>query len=199
MEGDYEAQNVTVAGTGSVLVAPEGTAMPADLDPLDDPWVDLGYITSDGVKFTLSRDQEEIDAWQSADPVRVLVTKEPKTIAFDLLEFDQATVLLVFRGGAWAAGPPPIYTPPTAGASDVRALVVDGFDGTDGFRFCFPRVSLTGDVEFTLQRTDAIHPTVELSVLASETPWQLIGDLPGFAAGAGAARASSSKAAASAS
>ena len=179
-----EATHVTVAGTGAVYVAPEGTALPIDLAALAAPWVELGYVGEDGAQFTFSREQEEILAWQSAEPVRVLITQEPKTIEFELLEFDRDSILFAFRGGAFAGvSAPYTYTPPDAGVSDVRALTIDGKDGAQTFRFSFPRISLSGDVEFQLVRTDAVRLSIELSVLASATKWQLISDLPGFGAG----------------
>jgi hypothetical protein len=179
-----EPTHVTVAGTGAVWVAPEGTAMPADLAAPSAPWVDVGFVGEDGVSFTFSRDQEEINAWQSADPVRVLITSEPKTIAYELLEFDRDSLLLAFRGGAFSgAASPYTYTPPAAGASDVRAMLIDGVDGAQTFRFCFPRVQLQGDLEFALLRTDAVRLAMEFGVLASTTPWTIVSDLPGFGTG----------------
>jgi hypothetical protein len=172
-----------VAGTGSVYVAPEGTVLPADLAPPPAAWTDIGYISEDGVQFTFSREQEDINAWQAVEPVRVLVTSEPKTIAFDLLEWDRESILLAFRGGTFAGSAAPFtYTPPAAGTSDVRAMLIDGKDGGSTFRFGFPRVSLSGDVAFQLIRTDAVKPTLEFSVLASTTPWQIVSDLLGFSA-----------------
>jgi hypothetical protein len=196
-----EPQHVAVAGTGHVWVAPEGTPIPTNLDELADPWVDVGYISDDGAQFSFSRDQEEITAWQSSEPVRVLITAEPKTITFELLEFDRESVELAFRGGEWSSSTPAIYTPPDPGASDIRAMAVDGIDGTIGeFRFTFPRVSLSGDVEFSLVRSDAVRLPLEFTVLGSAEKWQLIGDLPGFEPASGASASSragsSSKAAA---
>ena len=176
-----EPTHVTVAGNGGVYVAPEGTALPTTLTALAAPWEDLGYVGEDGVSFSFSREQEEILAWQSADPVRVLTTSEPKTLEFELLEFDRLTILTAFRGGAWAGATAPFtYTPPDAGTEVVKALTIEGIDGTIGkFRFCFPRASLSGDVEFQLVRTDAVRFSMEFSVLASPTKWALITDLPG--------------------
>ena len=179
-----EPTHVTVAGTGAVYVAPEGTTLPVDLTAPIAPWEDVGFVGEDGVSFTFSRDQEEINAWQSADPVRVLITNEPKTIEYELLEFDRASLLLAFRGGSFAgvAGPY-TYTPPDPGISDVRAMIIDGKDGALTFRFCFPRVQLQGDLEFALLRTDAVRLAMEFGVLASTTKWTIVSDLPGFGAG----------------
>ena len=176
-----EATHVVVAGTGALWVAPEGTTLPLDLAPLASPWEDVGFVSEDGVVFTFSREQEEVNAWQSAEPVRILITNEPKTIEFDLLEFDRVSLLLAFRGGSFAGSASPwTYTPPDAGASDVRAVTIDGKDGAQSFRFCFPRAQLSGDLEFSLLRTDAVTLSMELSVLASATKWKIISDLPGF-------------------
>lgn len=179
-----EATHVTVAGYGSVWVAPEGTTLPTGITEPAAPFVDIGYIGEDGAQITMSREQEEIYAWQSGDPVRVLVTQEPKTIAFELLEFDRESLELAFRGGTWGGTDPGpyTYTPPAGGGSDVRAMVIDGLDGTAQVRFLFPRVQLQGDVEFALTRTDAVRLPLEFGVLASTPSWSIVGDLAGFAA-----------------
>ena len=191
-----EAQNVVVAGSGAVWVAPEDTPAPPDLAPLTTPWEDLGYTNEDGVTFTFSRDQTDLNAWQSSEPVRVLITAEPKTIAFNLLEFDQQSILLAFRGGTFTPGVPPapdIYTPPDPGTSDVRAIAIDGVDGDLQFRFYFPRVQLSGDVGFQLVRTDAVTLSIELSVLAAASKWQIAANLPGFGVLGAQSQSSSSK------
>lgn len=182
MAESKQPTHVTVAGTGTVWVAPEGTAIPADLAAPPSPWLDAGYTSDDGVTISLSRDQEEINAWQAVDPVRVLVTAEPKTIAFELLEFDRESIVLAFRGGSWTGTDPGpfTYSPPVAGAQDVRAMLIDAFDSGKQFRLIYPRVQLQGDVEFSLVRTDAVRLPLEFAVLASTPPWSIVGDLPGF-------------------
>lgn len=169
-----EAANVVVAGTGTVWVAPDGTPMPVDLATLASPWMDMGYVSEDGATFTISRDQEDIAAWQSLEPVRVLITAEPKVIAFELMEFDEESLKLAFRGGTVSGTTVKAYVPPDPGASDVRAMVIDGVDGASTFRFCFPRVSLQGDVEWQLVRSDAIRLPLEFQVLASATKWGIL-------------------------
>lgn len=176
------AQHVVVAGTGAVYVAPEGTALPTDLvTPLPATWVDIGYIGEDGVTFTFSREQEDVMAWQVSTPVRVLVTNEPITVEYELEQFDQEAVLLAFRGGDFAGTTAPItYTPPDAGASDVRAMVIDAVDGAYTFRFCFPRLQISDDVTLQLVRTDIMRLPLTFNVLAASEKWSIISDHPGF-------------------
>lgn len=175
-----EAQNVVVAGTGTVWTAPEDTPPPTDLAPLTSPWLDMGYVSEEGVTFTVSREQEDIAAWQSLEPVRVLVTAEPKVIGFELMEFDTESLMLAFRGGTVTGTTTKTYTPPDPGAEDVRSMVVDGIDGDSTFRFYFPRVALQGDVEWALVRSDAVRLPLEFQVLASTTKWAILSDHPGI-------------------
>jgi hypothetical protein len=176
------AQHVVVAGTGAVYVAPEGTALPADLvTPLPATWVDIGYIGEDGVTFTFSREQEDVMAWQVSTPVRVLVTNEPITVEYELEQFDREAVLLAFRGGAFTGATAPFtYTPPDAGASDVRAMTIDAVDGDYTFRFTFPRLQISDDVALQLVRTDVIRLPLTFNVLAAPTKWAIISDHPAF-------------------
>lgn len=198
------AQDVIVAGTGAVYVAPDGTVLPSDLvTPLPAAWEDVGYVSEDGVTFTFSREQEEVNAWQVSTPVRVLVTNEPISIAFELIQFDQTTVMLAFRGGDVAGVAAPFtYTPPDAGAVDVRALTIDAVDGSYTFRYSFPRVQVSEDVESALVRSDAVRLPLTFNVLAAPEKWQIITDHPGMGPGALAAgveaEASNSKAKAAA-
>ena len=188
-----DATQVVVAGTGNVYAAPEGTALPVDIvTPLASPWVDMGYVSEDGVTFTISRESEDINAWQSMEPVRVVSTSEPKTIGFELLQFEPETVMLALRGGTLTTGVVVKWVPPDPGASDIRALVIDGIDGDEIFRFMFSRVQISGDVEWNLVRTNAIRLPLEFGVLApteGDPPWAILTDSEDWGATAVAAAA----------
>lgn len=186
-------ENVVVAGTGAVYVAPEGTPLPTDLAALAAPWLELGYVGEDGVTFTLSREQEDVNAWQASEPVRSLITAEPKQVAFELLEFGTPeTVELALRGGSIAvAAGVATYTPPDPGARDTRALVIDAVDGDETFRFAFANVSLQGDVEWSLTKSDATRLPLELGILAGG--WTILTDHPAWVAAGGALVAGGSR------
>jgi len=195
-----EAENVVVGSFGGVYIAPEGTPMPTAVTPaLASPWVNIGYIGEDGVTFSLSRDTEDIMAWQSAEAVRRLVTAEPKELSFELLEFDPESVKLAFRGGDVTVGTGlATYTPPDANEVTVQAAVVEWNDQGFTWRFCAKRVEVSGDVEFTLARTDAVRLPLTLALLAADAPsWSILSDADAWTGATTlAAPASTSKAAA---
>src|SRR5690606_3573498 len=101
-----DATKVRVALTGTVYVAPEGTAFPTAIsDAPGEDWVDLGYTTEDGVEFTFGKEITNIMGWQSRDPLRKLVTEEPKSFSMTLRQLESATFLAAF-GGSITEGDP---------------------------------------------------------------------------------------------
>lgn len=170
-----DASKVVVAGNGGVWVAPEGATLPAapsngTLTALDGAFVEVGYVSEDGVNFSMERETEEIMAWQSMEPVRVLTTSEPKTLTFECLEFSPENFMLAMQGGTVAGG---VYTPPEPGTTQILAMCIEGWDGDEKYRFVFPRVQLSGAVEWNLQKSDAIRLPLEWQVLSSTPAWSL--------------------------
>lgn len=120
------ADEVRVAGTGRVYTAPKGTALPTTVDSaLPADWTDLGYVTTDGVSFTFSRDTEDLAAWQG-DKIRVLSLSEPKMVEFTLMQTDAAVLETAFGGGTIEtdAGVT-TYTPPLRGENVERSMVIE--------------------------------------------------------------------------
>jgi len=179
------ANAVRVAGTGEVYVAPAGTAAPADSSTaLAVAWKGLGYTTTDGVAFTMSRDTTDIDAWQGSK-LRTVSNAEPITIEFSLLETNPTVFPVVFGGGTLVAGVPVgemIYTPPVEGVNPVRSAVVEFLDGSVKYRYYFPRIQIEGDVSFSLTRSDAVAYSVTLGILANTPKWQMFTNDPVMAA-----------------
>jgi hypothetical protein len=82
-----DATNVRVALSGAVYSAPLLTAQPttpSETWPVG--WVDLGYISEDGVTEAYSDDSEVIKAWQGGATVRTVITSTEATFAFTCLE-----------------------------------------------------------------------------------------------------------------
>lgn len=165
---------VRVAGTGEVYYAPTGTSAPTDATTsLPVAWKGLGYTSTDGVEFTFSRDTSDIDAWQGTK-LRVVTNSEPVSVGFSLMETRTDTLILAFGGGTViSAAGTATYTPPAEGTNTERSMVVDFTDGTNKYRYYFPKVQVEGDVSFTLTDGDAVMYSLTFGVLAGSPKWQL--------------------------
>lgn len=166
------AANVRVALTGEVFVGNEGVSAPADIDtaPSGTDFTDLGYTTDDGVVFTFGKEVENIMGWQSADPLRILITEEPKTVEFTLRQLEKGTWIQAF--GGTITEPVPAsgnfeWHPPDPGTAPVKFLIVQFTDGSIKYRFLFRRSQDQAEKEVTLMRTDAVNLPAEYQVLAA--------------------------------
>lgn len=177
-----DATEAVVAGSGHIYVAAEGTPLPDDLAALTSPWVELGYTTEDGVTFNLARSTSDINAWQAADPIRVVETSRAITVAAVLRQFANPDNLdAAFGGGTFTPGPTfGTYVLPGAGENTVRVLVVDAIDGDVTVRFVYDRVQQMADIQSQLQRGDTVNLPLEYKVLAGAELPTVISDAVPF-------------------
>jgi hypothetical protein len=165
-----DGSEVRVAGAGHVYVAPAGTAMPTDLGALPAAWVDLGYVTEDGVGFSFGRESEDLNAWQG-DKVRTLTTRNPASVTFALMQTNSTVLPVAFGGGSVTesgADPNKVYkfTPPDASTNTERSLVIEFEDGASiAYRYCIPRSQIEGNVDFTLVRSGALTYPLTMGIL----------------------------------
>ncbi len=169
---------VRVAGAGSVYAAPEGSTLPTDVDTaLDAAFVDLGYVTTDGVTFTHSRETEDLDAWQGSK-IRVLTTAEPASVSFALMETSGDTMKLAFGGGTITDSTTYFIYEPPVGQNTVRALVIEFLDDPHKYRYVIPRAQIQGEVTYTLAGTAALTYPLEFGVLDNTPKFRIISDDP---------------------
>ena len=173
-----DGTEVRVAGAGHVYVAPAGTALPTNLSALAAAWVDLGYVTEDGVGFSFGRETSDLNAWQGSK-VRVLTTAEPASVNFSLMQTNKDVLPVVFGGGSIASSgtaPNEIYTftPPASGTNTERACVIEFADGDLTYRYCIPRIQLEGNVEFTLVRSGALTYPLTFGILDASPKFTIV-------------------------
>lgn len=183
-----DATDIRVAGKANIYLAPLGTTFPAWEVPPDDPWVDLGFVTPDGITATYGREVAEIYAMQSADPVRIISTRTPKTIGFDMMQQGRDQLILAMGGGAYALEALETdvyrYTPPDASVVDERAMLVEMVDGLNVYRWEYKRVNNREGVEQKLVREDATTFPVVMQILVpadASAPFNLITNDPAYA------------------
>src|SRR3954470_20790486 len=136
-----DVDEIVVGANGTVWVAPVGT--PAPLTPTATPgagWVDLGFLSDDGVTATDSKTLQDIPVWQLFYPARKIVTARDFTLKFVLRQWSKETVQFGFGGGdvveQTAQGYTGVYRydPPNPEDIDERALMVDWVDGDKHYR-----------------------------------------------------------------
>jgi hypothetical protein len=151
------AEQIRVAASGSVYVAPLDTTVPeTPATPLSAPFVELGYVTEDGVAFNNAPTVEEIRAWQKAVPVKRFVTGRDAVVTFTLQQFNPDNFALAFGGGEVTEVDPGIFQFEPPSDTDALAewlLVVDSHDGDIDDRWVVWRGSVMDAVETSLQRT----------------------------------------------
>ena len=88
------------ASSGAVFVAPLGTALPTDATTAKNvAFVEVGYISSDGVTNSNAITSNDIKAW-GGDTVLTLNTDKTDTFAFTMIESDNINALKVAFGDA---------------------------------------------------------------------------------------------------
>lgn len=93
--------NITIGlpkSGGAIYVAPIGTTLPTDASTaLPAAFVNLGYISEDGVTLTTAEETDTIKAW-GKDTVMVSQTDYTETVTYNLLETVRESALQVTRG-----------------------------------------------------------------------------------------------------
>lgn len=157
-----DVDNVRVALTGAAYVAPVGTPLPTTIgEALDAAFVDLGYISDDGVTIKPSLDAKEITAWQNEDIVRRTVTRTHE-VSFTAIETNVEVLKLAYASAATVSGSTTTFN--VGSADGKRALVIDCVDGTSMVRHVMGVVQLTDVGDLKYKNGDPVGYEMTLSV-----------------------------------
>ncbi|MGE3835245.1 MAG: hypothetical protein AB7H43_10710 [Acidimicrobiia bacterium] len=180
-----DVDEVVIAGNGQVYVAPLGTAGPTNIaTALNAAFVELGYVSEEGVKLSPGMETKAIMAWQAFYGIRRIVTGRSLSAAMTLLQWSDVSIKLAFGGGSIAtASGVHTYTPPDPEDIDYRAMVLAWQDGVKSYRLHLPRVMVTEVGDINLTRADAAGLAMTFSVDAVDgaQPLVLITDDAAFA------------------
>ncbi|MGV9883539.1 phage tail tube protein [Streptomyces sp. NPDC003006] len=163
---------IRVAGTGRVLTAQLGTPVPSDVTAVwDAAWRDLGYTSTDGIKFNKKDKIDPVDTWQSVSPARFVYSDRDLTVKFALLQLNEDTLPFFFGGDMVkeTAQGSKLYTYKVAAEPkmDERMLGVEFADGDAiKYRFVIVRGQVTETEEFQLTRTASVKLGLTFTALA---------------------------------
>lgn len=177
------SSNILVGSNGSVYIAPVGTTLPAtESAALNAAFVDVGYVSEDGISLSVETSVEDIAAFQSLSAVRKIVTARNTSVSFTLREWSAANLVFAFGGGTVTDQTTHFqYDPPASGDGVFeRAMVIDWQDGDKNYRLVIERGVATDAVETSITRTGAADLPITFNVLESAggSTWYLFTDDP---------------------
>lgn len=134
-------ENIRIYGddTSGVWVAAKGTTGPTDLTAPPVGFVELGWLSEDGVDESVSQDATTYRAWQGAQIVRRKITSADVTFKIQCLEENATTFGLRYRGqSVTTATAVASVTVKNQTVQDDRAWVIDMVDGEVTKRYVIP-------------------------------------------------------------
>lgn len=160
------SDQVVVGGNGHVWAAAVGSTAPTNTaTAMPAAWVDLGYVSEDGVAFSFGKDITDILAWQAFSPIRKIVTAQAITATFALRQWSQPTLEFALGGDVVASGGEFKWEPSDPEDIDEHALTLEIFDGDKAYRLYFPKGIVSEAVETTFSRTAAADLPVTFAAL----------------------------------
>jgi len=165
--GGIDPTQVYVAGTGNIYTAPQDTPMPSApvVLPPSPPWVDRGLADETGVVMQFGKTISPIKAWQVFDPVRLLITDQPKNVKFTLMQSNAGNMILALGGGS--VGAQGIYTPPAAGTVALVSLFIAVQDGGVIWAFYAPRTMVSQNVDIPWIKTGEAKIPLQFDIQAA--------------------------------
>lgn len=140
-----DATQVRIGITGALYKAPPGTAVPADSGAtLDAAFVNLGYLSEDGITENWEDSVDDVVAWQSATTVRSSTTESKLSLELTMIETNKDVLETFHRGSTMATVSAGEYrldvVPATA---DPSIWVFDVIDGSRRIRLLFNNGEIT--------------------------------------------------------
>jgi len=163
-----DSTKIRIAGTGSVWKAPTGTTLPTDsTTALNAAFKNLGFVKN-GFEVNQDFKTQEIEVWQTLEPVRQFPTGINKTISFEAVESNNVTVALAWNNATITTTSGGVYTMsiPSSYVNTEFSIVADMSDGTTSQRIVIPRATLNALPKITAGRQDAITYQFEIQILA---------------------------------
>lgn len=157
-----------VGGTSLCWVAPVGTAAPTDATTeLGTGWVDLGWVSQDGLELAVDEDTNEIFGFGSLQKIRTLITSSNQSVSVSFLESNQRVLEVYHRlplNSLTAADVEGAFDFATGAATTARyAFCFDMVDGANHIRAVMETVEVTEREGLAIQAGEGIQYGVTLS------------------------------------
>lgn len=152
------ATDVRVGVTGAIYTAPAGTALPTTaIVALNVAFVNLGYLTQEGLRESIESSTSDLVAWQNSAVVRRTLESDALTFSFDLFQTDADT--LEFYYGDYTVASPVGSVEYTGALGPTQPMVFDIIDGDHETRIVLPLAQLTSRGEVVYSSGGTSYPT----------------------------------------
>jgi hypothetical protein len=181
------ADNVKIGVKGRAYVAPVGTTFPTSpFVAWGTGWVDLGYMSPDGLEEALGEDRTEIQAWGEEAPVKTRIKARDGSFKMTFLETTAAILQLYYAVKADDMTSVPAVTGPPATAQYLsfgtgqaspgieRALGIDIIEGDEIERLMIARVDVSDRGNRKRSADDASNFELTFKPLAAPSGGQAV-------------------------
>ena len=180
---NYDPDLIDFAKEGAVFVAPTGTVEPTGLAAYDTPFVDLGYLSTDGIEEAMDEEKGDVEVWQAGGKIKEWIKSRTFTFGFTMMARSIDTVSVFYgipkdefqlvepaEGDAyyeWTDGGSP--------AMDERFFGLDYITagGSKHERILVPRGTFSDRGSITLNRDDTIRLEGTITAQVSAQGWSI--------------------------
>jgi hypothetical protein len=168
-----DQENILVAFSGVVYVAPTTAAAPVDaLAPLDASFKELGFISDEGLAVNFSAEFTTRSSWTSVYPASFDRDGNSVTVLADLLEFSKETIEYAHEDDVTGSSPNFAARGKVVGDDLRKSLVAEWQDGITAYRLYLPVGVVTKVGAMQLSRTGAaVTPFVFEGTSEDGDPW----------------------------
>ena len=183
---NYDPSLIDFAKEGMVCVAPVGTTEPAGMTAYANPFIDLGYLSTDGIEEEMDEEKGDVEVWQAGGKIKEWIKSRTFTFGFTMMARSLDTVS-VFYGipkdqieeiAAGTEPATPAYVEWTDGGApglDERFYGLDYITGagTSHDRILIPRGIFGDRGSITFNRDDTIKLEGKITAQVSAQGWSI--------------------------
>lgn len=181
---NYDPDLIDFAKEGAVFAAPVGTTEPLGVAAYGAPFVDLGYLSTDGIEEGMDEEKGDVEVWQAGGKIKEWIKSRTFTFGFTMMARSLST-LSVFYGIpedqftlVAGEGDSPSYYEWTDGgapALDERFFGIDYITGagTGHDRILIPRGTFSERGAITLNRDDTIRFEGQITAQVNSQGWSI--------------------------
>ena len=176
---NYDEELVRLGVTGALYTGEKGSTFPIEMGAWTAPFVDLGYISDEGITENREADTTPFTPWQTNAPIRVETTSEIITWETVLwtTSFDTVSVYFKVKEADMEVG-----TTDTAVVSfvdgdkkdrDLRAWGIDVIDGVYARRVSIPNGEVTERGGLTYRKDQLIGYPITITAYPGPDGWSV--------------------------